>query len=101
MRELLLQKGADIQERDFFKEPFTEAELRQLSASVGIGQMLAVRSPSFKKLGLDERELSESEILNLMLREPRLVRRPMVKVGDQLVVGGNLSAVEAALSGAV
>ena len=100
MRELLLQKGADIQERDFFKEPFTEAELRQLSASVGVGQMLAVRSPSFKKLGLDEKALSESEMLNLMLREPRLVRRPMVKVGDQLVVGGSLSAVEAALSGA-
>ena len=94
-----MQKGADIQERDFFKDPFSEAELRQLSASVGLGQMLAVRSPSFKKLGLDEKELSESEILNLMLEEPRLVRRPMVKVGDNLILGGSLSVVEAALSG--
>jgi len=34
-----------------------------------------------------------------MLEEPRLIRRPMVRIGEELIIGGDLKALEAALDG--
>jgi arsenate reductase-like glutaredoxin family protein len=96
---LLLQHGVEVQERDYFKEPFTETEIRELAEGPGISQVFARRSPSLKKMGLADKDLSEEEMLELMLKEPRLVRRPLVRVGGRLLVGANLKAVEAALTG--
>ena len=96
---MLLQNGVEIQERDYFKEPFTEQEIRDLAESASISQIFARRSPSLKTMGLADKDLSEAEMLALMLKEPRLVRRPLVRMDGQLLVGANLKAVEAALTG--
>ena len=87
-----------MQERDFFKEPFSETEVRELAASAGLPQLFARRSPSLKELGLADQELSEARMLELMLKEPRLIRRPLVRIGGQLLVGASPKAVEAALA---
>jgi arsenate reductase-like glutaredoxin family protein len=94
---LLLQQGVPLEERDFFKEPFTEAEIRGLGAN--ISELFARRSPSLKQMGLAGQQLSEQEMLQLMLKEPRLVRRPLVCVGDRLLVGANEKTVQAAFAG--
>ena len=95
---MLLQNGIELEERDFFKDGFTEAEIRGLAEGVGLSQLFAHRSPSLKQMGLAGQELSEEQMLDLMLKEPRLVRRPLVRLGDRLLVGANIKAVEAALA---
>ena len=87
-----------MEERDFFKEPFNQQELQDLASDVGTAQMFARRSPSLKKMGLADQDLSAEQMLSLMLQEPRLVRRPLVRIGGRLLVGANLKAVEAALN---
>ena len=95
-----MQSGAVVSERDFFKETLTEEEIRDMAALVGIEQIFARRSPSLKQMGLADKELSEDEIVRLMLQEPKLVRRPMMRVGDTLMVGGAPAAVQAAITAA-
>jgi len=63
-----------------------------------VALMFASRSPSLKKLGLAGKELSDAEMVSLMLQEPRLVRRPLVHMDGKLLVGANIKAVEAALA---
>ena len=73
MRELLVQNGVNVEERDYFKEPFTEQELSKLVAEVGepgISAMFASRSPSLKKMGLNAADLSDERKFALMLEEP-------------------------------
>ena len=65
---------------------------------VGLPDMFAWRSPSIKQVGLAGQDIGEDEMVQLMLQEPRLVRRPLIKLGDRLLVGGNLKAIEAALA---
>ncbi len=101
MRELLLQKGLEVAERDFFKDTLSEAEIRELASMAGTENIFARRSPSLKKMGLADKELSDDEMVGLMLREPKLVRRPLLKVGGKLMVGGGNAAVEAAIAEAV
>ena len=96
---MLLQNNVQLEERDYFKDPFSEAELRDLAAEVGTLEMFARRSPSLKNMGLAGKDLSEEEMLGLMMQEPRLIRRPIVRIGGNMVVGANLKAVAAALEG--
>ena len=95
-----MQNGVSVTERDYFKEPFTERELSDLVAEVGdpgVSTMFASRSPSLKKLGLNAAELSDERKLALMLEEPRLVRRPIVRLGDRLLIGASVKAITEAL----
>ncbi len=87
----------EIEERDFFKDPFSREELQDLANEEGLGSLFARRSPSLKKLGLDGQDLPDSQMMDLMLQEPRLIRRPLVRIGGTLVVGANMKTMEAAL----
>ncbi len=98
---MLLQNGLEVSDRDFFKDAFSEAEIRELASLAGTENIFARRSPSLKKMGLADRELSEDEMVKLMLQEPKLVRRPLLKVGNKLMVGGGNAAVEEAIAEAV
>jgi arsenate reductase-like glutaredoxin family protein len=72
----------DINERDFFKDTFTRAEIEELLQGRPASEMFNFRSPSFKQLGLESSKLSDSELIDLMLKEPRLIRRPVVRIED-------------------
>jgi|TARA_B100001750_G_C15418895_1_gene551859 arsenate reductase len=93
-----LQHGLEVTDRDFFKDTLSETEIRDLASMVGTENIFARRSPSLKTMGLSDKELSDDEMIGLMLQEPKLVRRPLLKVGNKLMVGGGISSVESAIS---
>jgi arsenate reductase-like glutaredoxin family protein len=97
---LLSQKVDEIEDRDFFKDPFSEAELRGLLKDHAPAEAFARKSPSVKKMGLDPDSLTGDDMVGFMLQEPRLIRRPIIKIGDRLVIGGGQKALEAALGDA-
>jgi arsenate reductase-like glutaredoxin family protein len=51
--------------------------------------MFNFRSPSFKKIGVDRNKLGDSDLIKLMLREPRLIRRPLVRIGEVVYFGAD------------
>lgn len=93
-----MQNELVLSERDYFKEPLGEDEVREMAAIAGIDQIFAKRSPSLKQMGLAGQQLSEDEMVRLMLQEPKLVRRPMMRVGDQLFVGGGASVLDSVVA---
>ncbi len=99
MRGALAGSGVQLKERDFFKEAFTEAELRGLLGDTPASEIFSWRSPSVKKMGLDKDSLSEDDLVRLMIEEPRLVRRPLVRAGGKLVVGTDKRAMAEAFPG--
>ncbi len=88
----------ETEERDFFQDKFTEGELQELLGGRRVAEVFSWNSPSFKALGRPAESLSEEELVQLMLQEPRLIRRPLVVVNGQLVIGGSQKALEAALA---
>jgi Spx/MgsR family transcriptional regulator len=83
--------------RDLFKEPLTAAEIRALAARApdGLRALLSTRSPQYKALKLDKKKVSDAELVALMVTEPRLLRRPILDLGDRLVIGFDRTAYEA------
>ena len=84
----------EINERDFFKNPFSRTEIEELLQGKPASEMFNFRSPSFKKLGLERDILSDSELIDLMLKEPRLVRRPVVRINDTVYYSADRSVLE-------
>ncbi len=52
-------------------------------------EMFSFKSPSFKVLELDQAKLSDNDLINLMFKEPRLIRRPVVKIGRNVYFGAD------------
>ncbi len=57
--------------------------------------MFAFNSPSFKKLERDPSSFSEEELFDLILSEPRMLRRPLVLTDDGRVLAGGKAVSEA------
>ena len=85
--------GIELEERDFFRDPFSEEELRDLLGGRSPSEFFAWKSPSFKALGRATDSFGEDELLQLMLKEPRLIRRPITVAGDRVIVGANKKAL--------
>lgn len=94
-KKWLASHGVDFEERHLFREtPTYEEMLKILSLTTdGIDEVLATRSQTFKDLNIDVNEMTFSEIVNLMIKEPRLLRRPIITDGKKLIVGYNPSAL--------
>jgi len=60
--------------------------------------MFNFRSPSFKQLGLERDKLSDNELIDLMLKEPRLVRRPVVRIDNNVYFSADRSVLEGLIS---
>ena len=99
MKASLSQDGVELNERDFFKDGFTEAELRDLLGDTNPTDVFSWRSPSARKLGLDRDTVSSEELISLMVGEPRLIRRPLIQVEGRLVVGTDKKAMAEAFPG--
>ena len=80
-------------ERDFFNDPFSLEEITELFKNVVIKDYISVRSPAFKKLNVDLHLLHDKEILNMMLEDPRLIRRPLILIDNKLIIGTDKSAM--------
>lgn len=93
MKASLSQDGVELNERDFFKDGFSEAELRDLLGDTNPADVFSWRSPSARKLGLDRDTASPDELIRLMIDEPRLIRRPLIQVEGRLVVGTDKKAM--------
>ena len=84
----------EINERDFFKNPFSRAEIDELLQGKSASDMFNFRSPSFKQLGMERDKLTDNELIDLMLKEPRLVRRPVVRIDGKVYFSADKSVLE-------
>ena len=92
-QKTLDQLGIDVEERDFFAKPLTRDELNDLIDAVGIENLFSWRSPSAKPYRDRKDTISTDELVDAMLQEPRLIRRPIViSPGSEPIVGFDKTA---------
>jgi len=79
----------DIEARDFFKDPFTETELKKIIKMTGKNpqELLRKRDKKYKEMKLDQNKKTDSEIIKLMVKYPGLILRPIVIIKNKAIVG--------------
>ena len=79
----------DIESRDFFKDPFTETELKKIIKMTGKKpkELLRKRDKTYKEMNLDQNKKTDSEIIKLMVKYPGLILRPIIILKNKAIVG--------------
>jgi arsenate reductase len=65
---------------EYLKAPPTRDELKSLIARMGIRtrEVVRIKEPLFRELGLDEKDVDDDELLDAMIAHPVLINRPIV-----------------------
>ncbi len=81
--------NADIEKRDFFKDPFSETELKKIVKMTGKkpSELLRKRDKMYKELDLDNNKKTDVQIIKLMIKYPGLILRPIVITKNKAFVG--------------
>jgi len=76
----LRENGQEPEVVEYLKTPPTRSELVELLKLLAIqpGDLLRKREPEFRKLRLDRPTVQQREILDAMVKHPRLIERPIV-----------------------
>ena len=72
---------------DLAKDPPSRELLDRLIGDASPAEFLNSRSPSYKERNLGSRKLSKKQVIDLMLEDPNLIRRPIVITGKRAVFG--------------
>ena len=93
----LQEQHLEVSERHIFRNAPTVDELMTLLAlsENGVDSLLATRSQAFKQLDIDVEDLKLSELLKLMSDNPKLLKRPILTDGNEVIVGYDKATIEA------
>jgi arsenate reductase len=83
---LLRDKGAEFEEIDL-NRGLSAADLDQLIGKRDYRLFLNSRNELYREMGMKDNPPSRSEALDLMAKNPNLIKRPILVKGNQIVLG--------------
>ncbi|HJT65433.1 MAG TPA: ArsC/Spx/MgsR family protein [Pyrinomonadaceae bacterium] len=89
MDKLLRESGVPFEKVNYYVAPLSKKKLTELVRKLNLKprELLRKGEAIYKELGLADRELSDSEVIALMVEHPDLLQRPIVERGDRAVLG--------------
>lgn len=96
----LSQRQIDFDKIHLYNNPPDRQAILKLASGVegGLASLIATRGRAYRDLGLKGKELSEEEWLDLIDKEPWLLRRPIITDGEKVLVGFKKEEWEAAVT---
>jgi arsenate reductase len=84
----LRDAGVDFEAVDYYTDPIPRTKLKELLRKMGLSarELLRTKEDVYKKLRLGERDLSDDEIVDLMVKHPDLIQRPIVEKGSRAIL---------------
>ena len=84
----LRDAGVDFDSVDYYTDPIPKAKLKELLRKMGISarELLRTKEERFKALRLAERELTDDELVEVMVANPDLIQRPIVEKGTRAIL---------------
>lgn len=86
---LLEEKGVSIHEVRYLEDAPSAAQFTTLIRQLGLTRahdVLRTGEPEYKQAGLSK-DSSDAEVIQALVRFPKLLERPIAVVGDQAVIG--------------
>ena len=99
MDRLLRESGIAFEKVNYYLAPLGQKKLRELIKKLGIKprELLRTSETIYRELGLGKKDLSDDQIISLMVKHPDLIQRPIVERGTRAVLGRPTENVKALL----
>jgi arsenate reductase len=87
--QLLEERGLNPVIVRYLETPLSAAQLQELLSMLGISaqQLLRTGEDAYKNLGLNDPTLTDAQLIDAMVSQPKLIERPILVVGDKAVIG--------------
>lgn len=97
--QLVRDSGADFTAVNYYEQPFTKTSLKGLLKKAGLSprDVLRTKEDIYKELGLAKKQLSDDELIDLMVQHPDLIQRPIVVKGETAILARPAEAVKSLL----
>ncbi len=84
----LKESGVDFNDVNYYTDRLSKEALKKLLKKMGIpaGELIRKNEEIYKTLKLSEKTLTEGEWVDLMLRYPDLIQRPIVEKGLKAIL---------------
>jgi len=85
---MLKESGVDFNAVDYYVDPIPKPRLLELLKKMQMAprQLLRTKETIYKSLKLGDRDLSDDEIVDLMVKHPDLIQRPIVENGARAIL---------------
>jgi nitrogenase-associated protein len=93
-KKLLAAAGHQVVAKNLLTEAWQPERLRAFFGVLAVRDWFNVSAPAIKQGEIEPDKLTEQEALALMLKNPLLIRRPLMQVGDCLMAGFDQQAVD-------
>jgi nitrogenase-associated protein len=94
-KALLIASGHELEVRNLLVEPWTAASLRPYFGSKPLPEWFNVSSPRVKSGAVRPGELTPDSALAMMVADPLLIRRPLMRVEERRESGFDHANVDA------
>jgi len=86
--QLLKDSGTPFTAVNYYERPFTKTQLKTLLKKAGLSpkDVLRTKEDLYHELGLAKKQLTDDELLDLMVKHPDLIQRPIVETGDRALL---------------
>ena len=88
----MLEEELAFASRDLDKQRLTGAELDELIGERDYKEFLNTRNELYRKRNMKEKPPLRAEAIQLMARQPNLIRRPLLIRGSQIIFGFDQAA---------
>ena len=80
---LVQESGQPFKAINYYEQPFSKSLLKALlkKAGLAVRDVLRTKEDLFKSLQLSNEKLSDEQLLDLMIKHPDLIQRPLVEKG--------------------
>ncbi|WP_375512149.1 ArsC/Spx/MgsR family protein [uncultured Nostoc sp.] len=92
---LLTAAGHEVIPYNLLTEPWTVERLRSFFGDRPVAEWFNLSSPKIKSGEVVPEKVDEQTALMLMLKEPLLIRRPLLEIGDRREVGFDVQKIDA------
>lgn len=84
----LKEAGVNFNSVNYYVDRISESKLRDLVKKLGMParELFRTKEEIYKTLNLAKKELSDDEAIQLMVRHPDLIQRPIVEKGAKAVL---------------
>jgi len=88
--KLLDEKGVKYELFEYLKQPISIQDIKNLISMLGISdvrEMLRTKEKEYKELHLDDSEKTQEDIIYTVMKNPKLIERPIVIKDNKAVIG--------------
>lgn len=86
--KILEEYGLSFERLNYYIEPLSKKQLKSLIKKMNLkpADVLRKKEKIYKYLNIKDRKYSDDDLIDLMVKYPDLMQRPVIKKGDKVII---------------